>query len=131
MKATNAIEVTEPWEQLWLEGMEVTRVIFDQTPYTKVVLEEIEGCPFIHVEVKKWSPSVMKYLQALWEGLYTQLWLEGYSHLFAYNVNVKFTEMVSGEKWTHAGNASTPGNDPVELYYLEIKEPKWVSSQAS
>ena len=113
------------YEELYVDGMEIIRVIYDQTHATKIVLEQVdEKVVFVHVEVTEWSPAVGKYLRAMGEQLELQLWLEGNDYVFTYNADIKFAKFMAGRDWTYSGTVERNG-ETVDVYHLEIREPEW------
>lgn len=120
MKETKTVE--------YIDGVARRYALYLEDDFLKVELEELDGNPFLHVEVKEWSREVLRYAREGWELLYYELWLEGYSKLFSYNTNKRFAELVSGVEWKSAGHIPKELGD-VEVLYIDIKEPSWVSKQ--
>lgn len=120
----NTFEERPEYEELYVDGYEVVRVIYDQTHATRITLEEVENIPFVHVDVLKWSPTVGRYLKGMGEQLELQLWLEGYSHIFTYNTDLKFANFMAGREWEFVEKINKGGRE-VDLYALEIRKPEW------
>ncbi len=83
-----------------------------------VVLEESEdGLLIVHVEVFRWTPSVLKYIYTLWEELQMDAWDEGHSYIAVCTPNPKFAVLIDKD-FEYYGPAIEDGKE----YNLFIKE---------
>ncbi len=57
-------------------------------------VEDLEDLRFIHVKVKKITPSIVRLIKCLGEKLKKESLKDGYSSIFTYTQNVKFAKLV-------------------------------------
>lgn len=59
-----------------------------------VYAEEHQGHIFLHMDVYKMSPSLMKKWREIFKVIKEEAYLNGINHLFAYTQNLKFCQKV-------------------------------------
>lgn len=79
----------------------INKRVYESNEMLELVLEYAEGQVFIHIEVYEWSRPILRYIQALWEQVSLDLFLEGYDGVFSYNMNEKFCKLATQQEWDY------------------------------
>lgn len=97
--------------------------VYIDNDYYRVVLEDCDSYLFVHVDVFKWSPSVLKMMKCDWEELKYDAYMNGYDNIFTYTQNMKYSKLIDNSI-LEAGNFVDPiegeftvGYWPLENYY--------------
>lgn len=72
-----------------------------RTPYRNrpnylLSYEEIEGCLFVHVEIRKFNKSTLKKIKEDWSELLIELYFQGYEEVFTYTQDMRIVDLVGG-----------------------------------
>jgi hypothetical protein len=70
-----------------------------------VEVEFLDKTPFLHVQVFKWSPSVLKELYKVFDRLKTSLVQLGCTHMQTISPNPKFVKLFGGHTVNYFENA--------------------------
>lgn len=76
--------------------------VYETNDMVEVMVEELDGNPFIHVKVKaEFTPSLARYLTSLWDLLRIDLYFQGYEYVFSHSANERFARLFKGN-WVKA-----------------------------
>ncbi len=85
--------------------METHRFNFVSNDNYKVDVQFYEGIPFIHVDVDKWSPSILKELYRVFNSLTESLKKLGCTEMRTITPNPKFVKLFGGETINKSDNS--------------------------
>ncbi len=99
----------------------ILRETYIDNNYYTVDLEDCDGYLFVHVDVHKWSPNVLKMMKCDWENLKYDAYMNGYDHIFTYTQNMKYSRLID-DSIQKAGEMYNPVHGTFDVGYWTLED---------
>lgn len=99
----------------------ILRDVYIDNDYYRVDLEDCDGYLFVHVNVYKWSPQILKMMRCDWEELKYDAYMNGYDYIFTYTQNMKYSRLIDSSI-EEAGLMEHPTHGQFNVAYWKLED---------